>query len=248
MEIATKDRWTTKPMSQPHKLNVEILINEKEFQKLKLGFIPRSMDDKWFDYYHKGELHIHRSWTGIQIFKCEIERIGSNEYRISEVFVERNIEIYKQDNDDSDKHNFQSHIKFLTKRKIFNPIIDGILGLIVGDALGVPVEFISRSQLKNNPVTTMTGFGTHNQPIGTWSDDSSLTLCLTEQLIKELDVQKIGESFVDWLYQNKWTPHGKVFDIGMSTRLALDRIRKGEKAESAGNTEESSNKSSCLKD
>jgi ADP-ribosyl-[dinitrogen reductase] hydrolase len=37
----------------------------------------------------------------------------------------------------------------------------GIIGLIVGDALGVPVEFCSRNILKANPVTEMLSDGTH---------------------------------------------------------------------------------------
>lgn len=48
-----------------------------------------------------------------------------------------------------------------------------LLGLAVGDALGVPVEFRSRHAIKSDPVTNMRGNGTHNQPAGTWSDDSS---------------------------------------------------------------------------
>ncbi|WP_374992104.1 ADP-ribosylglycohydrolase family protein [Paenibacillus sp. LHD-38] len=57
---------------------------------------------------------------------------------------------------------------------------DGILGLCVGDALGVPVEFLSRQALQKKPLTDMVGFGTHSQPAGTWSDDSSLVFCLME--------------------------------------------------------------------
>ena len=49
--------------------------------------------------------------------------------------------------------------------------VAAIMGLVVGDALGVPVEFVSRKMLKNNPVVTMKGYGTHQQPQGTWSDD-----------------------------------------------------------------------------
>jgi len=40
----------------------------------------------------------------------------------------------------------------------------------VGDALGVPVEFTGRQTLRRDPVTDMVGYGTHNQPAGTWSD------------------------------------------------------------------------------
>lgn len=41
---------------------------------------------------------------------------------------------------------------------------DALLGLAIGDAVGVPVEFIPRSDLKMQPVTDMLGYGTHNQP------------------------------------------------------------------------------------
>ena len=37
---------------------------------------------------------------------------------------------------------------------------DGIMGLIVGDALGVPVEFYPRDELEKNPITKMKGNGT----------------------------------------------------------------------------------------
>lgn len=45
--------------------------------------------------------------------------------------------------------------------------IDGMMGLIIGDALGVPVEFCSREERKADPVTGMRAYGTHNQPAGT---------------------------------------------------------------------------------
>ena len=57
-----------------------------------------------------------------------------------------------------------------------------ILGLIVGDALGVPAEFKSRGNMKDNPVTDMIGYGTHHQPAGTWSDDSSMVIAAMEWL------------------------------------------------------------------
>ena len=41
---------------------------------------------------------------------------------------------------------------------------DGIIGLIIGDALGVPVEFSYREELMEDPVTDMLGYGTYNMP------------------------------------------------------------------------------------
>lgn len=54
---------------------------------------------------------------------------------------------------------------------------DGMLGLCMGDALGVPVEFQSRAELDGEPVTDMRGYGSHSVPAGTWSDDTSMALC-----------------------------------------------------------------------
>jgi len=48
-----------------------------------------------------------------------------------------------------------------------------LFGLAVGDALGVPVEFLSRDSLRHHPVKDLQGFGTHSQPAGTWSDDTA---------------------------------------------------------------------------
>lgn len=61
-------------------------------------------------------------------------------------------------------------------------IRDGLYGLIVADALGVPAESRTREDLRINPITEMVGGGLHGQPAGYWSDDSSMTLCLADSM------------------------------------------------------------------
>ena len=120
-------------------------------------------------------------------------------------------------------------------------IAGSLFGLIVGDALGVPVEFRSRGALDADPVTGMRGFGTHHQPAGTWSDDSSLILCLVESLIEGgIDFDDQARRFVRWLDEGHWTPHGKVFDVGIATSGAISRLRQGVDPTTAGSTAESS--------
>ena len=47
-----------------------------------------------------------------------------------------------------------------------NIMLDGMMGLVVGDALGCPVQFLSREQIKNRGlVTGMEGYGTYNMPV-----------------------------------------------------------------------------------
>lgn len=114
-------------------------------------------------------------------------------------------------------------------------ILGGLYGSLVGDALGVPVEFASREKRKLDPVLGMRGHGTHGQPAGTWSDDGSLLLCSAESLIeKGFDLQDMGERFLQWFELGHWAAHRLVFDIGNATRQALLRIRHGIPALEAG--------------
>ena len=94
-------------------------------------------------------------------------------------------------------------------------------GAIVGDALGVPVEFKSRKYLKTNPVKDMLEFGVHEQPKGTWSDDSSLILATIAGLENGYDKFSIIDNFCNWYFNNEFTPHREVFDCGGQTSDAL---------------------------
>lgn len=122
-----------------------------------------------------------------------------------------------------------------------------IWGLAVGDALGVPVEFRSRKSLDEDPVNEMRAGGTHGQVAGTWSDDSSLTFCLMEELSRgRIDFDQIAGKFLNWLRDAYWTPHGSVFDRGIATTNAILRFEKGEKATLSGGYEEYDNGNGSL--
>ena len=105
---------------------------------------------------------------------------------------------------------------------------DGIYGFIVGDALGVPVEFSYRFVLEKDPVRDMREFGTHFQPKGTWSDDSSMMIATIDSLICKNGYNindsfyDMADKFVSWYKDRKYTPHNEVFDIGGATRKALN--------------------------
>lgn len=124
--------------------------------------------------------------------------------------------------------------------------LDILLGVAVGDALGVPVEFTPREVLVGNPVTGMRGFGTHNQPAGTWSDDSSLTFCLAESLTIGYDLADLAKRFVAWRNEAYWTAHGRVFDIGIATNAAIHELSRGGNPLLAGGRDEDSNGNGSL--
>jgi ADP-ribosylglycohydrolase len=118
-----------------------------------------------------------------------------------------------------------------------------ILGGVVGDSLGVPVEFRARSTYY---VDDMIGYGTYNQPPGTWSDDTSLTMCLIENLIHNQGQDELMKKFVAYKEQGYWTPYGEMFDIGRATDDAIYRYTHGAPAHRCGGSHESDNGNGAL--
>lgn len=105
-----------------------------------------------------------------------------------------------------------------------NKVVDALLGVAVGDAVGVPFEFRPKEMMDKSPATEMVGYGTHNQPPGTWSDDSSLTFCLAESLVNGYDLQDMATKFIQWKREAYWSARGVVFDIGNTTAAAINRL------------------------
>ncbi|MFD1990690.1 ADP-ribosylglycohydrolase family protein [Paenibacillus nicotianae] len=126
---------------------------------------------------------------------------------------------------------------------------DGIIGLLVGDAVGVPYEFLNRETIARHPAVDMIGYGTHQQPAGTWSDDGALTVALLVSLIHypQLNTTDLGNRFIQWYRQGIWAARGEVFDIGIATRKAIALIEQDPtRSEQAGGDDEYSNGNGSL--
>jgi ADP-ribosylglycohydrolase len=117
---------------------------------------------------------------------------------------------------------------------------------ILGDALGVPVESFSRHELSLRSVKSMLGYGRYNLPAGTWSDDSSMTLCTMETLCDGYDANALGAKFRRWIYEGEWTPYGYAFDVGLTTYLALDAMTGADGARVSGRMSEDDNGNGSL--
>ncbi len=126
-------------------------------------------------------------------------------------------------------------------------IIGGIMGVIIGDALGLPVQFMTKTEIRKNPITDMTGGGAFGLEPGAWSDDSSLTLCLAESLYEMgYNPADIARRFVQWYRDGYMTPLGVSFDIGGTTRVAMERLINGIAPFEAGPTDVESNGNGSL--
>lgn len=130
------------------------------------------------------------------------------------------------------------------KEKIYNTIY----GAIIGDALGVPVEFKDREWLSENPVSTMTGYGTYGLPKGSWSDDSSMMLCLADSIgrLGGLDYDDIMKCFKSWLFHHKYTPDHRTFDCGRTCSKAIFKFHDGNEPLLCGGREERDNGNGSL--
>ena len=126
-----------------------------------------------------------------------------------------------------------------------NIFLSGMMGLIVGDALGLPAQFLRREEVAQNPVTGMrAGYG---MPAGSWSDDSSMALCtLTSLITYGYNPQDIMKRFVAWYDNGEYTPFGKAFDIGMTCEDAICNFEEGEDIYHCGLTGERSNGNGSL--
>ena len=117
----------------------------------------------------------------------------------------------------------------------------GILGLLIGDALGVPYEF---AQPEHIPVSELIEFSppsnwllTHKGvPPGTWSDDGAQALVLLESLQRRggLDLDDFADQLLRWRDTGHMAVDGKVFDWGIQTEKAFERLRDGQSPETSG--------------
>ena len=126
--------------------------------------------------------------------------------------------------------------------------LTGIMGLVVGDALGLPVQFNSREEMKAKPVNGMEGYGAFLVPEGSWSDDSSMALATLCSILEkdEVDYEDIMKRFADCQFKGEYTPFGYAYDQGRTCLDAIFSYANGADAEHCGQTGERSNGNGSL--
>ena len=129
------------------------------------------------------------------------------------------------------EHKWELDSKMALELDIKDRLMPTIYGGVIGDMLGVPVEFRKRGSYK---VEGVTGYGTYNQKPGTWSDDTSMTFCLIQNIIEKGTTEDLMQKFVDYAEKGYMTPYGKMFDIGRTTVESIRRFKKGIPAEECG--------------
>ena len=134
-------------------------------------------------------------------------------------------------------------------------IAGGLVGLLVGDALGVPYEFHPATDIPASDLIEYTPPPRFRRahagvPPGTWSDDGAQALCLLASLLHRgrLDVADLGGRLLNWYEHGYMAADGIVFDVGIQTAAALRRIAGGvPPLEAGGDVEHSKGNGSLMR-
>lgn len=129
--------------------------------------------------------------------------------------------------------------------------LDGMMGVVVGDALGCPVQFMTRKEIKNRPAGPVTGMesgGVYQMPEGTWTDDSSMAIATMASILDkgETDPADIMRQFVKWEFKGGYTPFGQAFDEGRTCIRAIYKFAQNPDITSCGATGEHANGNGAL--
>lgn len=102
-----------------------------------------------------------------------------------------------------------------------------LVGLAVGDYLGMPVEFCKPFQVKqfypNGLEPKSCTRGNSSYPAGFYTDDTAMAICLAESLIeKGFDIKDQFLRYRKWLMEGYATPFGdKAYGVGQNTLRQL---------------------------
>ncbi len=69
--VAQRDDWENEPISMPQQISPTARIwTEEEMERIRRGYVPEMMEEKWFIFVEDNRLYAHRSWTGAGIYEA----------------------------------------------------------------------------------------------------------------------------------------------------------------------------------
>ena len=131
-----------------------------------------------------------------------------------------------------------------TYKNVINPkkqdlTKDSLLGFAVGDAFGVPVEFLSRFEVRKINLQDMVGNDTPNMfrsrwgrliPSGSYSDDTAMLISTMDSIIDnkgQINERSIMDNFVKWVNEGKYSSLEFPFGMGGIVLSSLKRYVRG---------------------
>ena len=96
--IATCDSWNTFAPGLMTPLPYQATFSREEYATITRGLIPGEMEDKWFVFWEADALFLHRSWTGLCVYRVAFRDCGDR-FEVAEATVAANREHYRRGSD-----------------------------------------------------------------------------------------------------------------------------------------------------
>lgn len=105
---------------------------------------------------------------------------------------------------------------------LLDKLSGALFGVAIGDALGAPVEFMDKNEIrrKYGVLTEMVGGGWLSLAPGEVTDDTEMSICVAEGIIKNCDdpIPEIGRKFLAWADTAK--------DVGNTCLISINRAKR----------------------
>ena len=110
----------------------------------------------------------------------------------------------------------------------YNRIKGMLWGLIIGDCLGSPVQFMEMDTFPK--ISEMIPCQHFNTPAGCWTDDGAMALCIMESAVncREYDLEDIANNFIRWYDDGFCSSLDYSFDVGTATVMGIHGLKRGE--------------------
>lgn len=118
---ARESSWDNlQPLPEQHvKIELNIGFTYEQSNLIRLGFVPKVVEDKWFSYFKNNVLHHFRSWTGFCIDEIYFESTPTGLHALY-AKVNRDSREYSQQNEQLDAERIKSMLRHLASQDLSN--------------------------------------------------------------------------------------------------------------------------------
>ena len=123
-----------------------------------------------------------------------------------------------------------------------------VIGAAIGDAMGVPFEFLSRAEVRkiyrsemcgNDIAPTLDSYWGQRIPAGCWSDDTSMMVASMDAIAKaggQINAASIMDTFLAWWRRGQYCSWEAPFGLGGNISKAFQRYDRGKDPDRCGGT------------
>ena len=105
----------------------KLWFNPEDMVRIRRGFYPTDMNEKWLLYFTGDRLRMHRSWTGCLIYDVGFAFDPKGGASVTDVVVNRENREYSNTDDDEDLKLLEEMIRYHLLQPLDEPEVDGFV-------------------------------------------------------------------------------------------------------------------------